>query len=53
MIDSESRPNFRQIKEKFELFCRAPHIYIQVFYILTTVIISLKIMKKNLFYSKQ
>lgn len=30
MIDQESRSNFKQIKEKFELFCRAPHIYIQV-----------------------
>ncbi|CAK5079274.1 unnamed protein product [Meloidogyne enterolobii] len=27
--DPESRPSFRQIKERFEQFCRAPHIYIQ------------------------
>lgn len=27
--DPESRPTFRQIKEKFENFCRAPHLYVQ------------------------
>ena len=29
LIDPESRPTFRQLKAKFETFCRAPHLYIQ------------------------
>ncbi|CAD5205875.1 unnamed protein product [Bursaphelenchus okinawaensis] len=27
--DAESRPTFRQLKEKFESFARAPHLYVQ------------------------
>uniref|UniRef100_A0A915D6W2 receptor protein-tyrosine kinase n=1 Tax=Ditylenchus dipsaci TaxID=166011 RepID=A0A915D6W2_9BILA len=29
LVDPGSRPTFRQIKERLEQFCRAPHIYVQ------------------------
>jgi hypothetical protein len=29
LVQSESRPTFRQLKLKFETFCRAPHLYVQ------------------------
>uniref|UniRef100_A0A183C6L3 receptor protein-tyrosine kinase n=1 Tax=Globodera pallida TaxID=36090 RepID=A0A183C6L3_GLOPA len=29
LVDPDSRPNFLLIKQRFEQFCRAPHIYIQ------------------------
>lgn len=29
LSDPDSRPSFRQIKQRFEQFCRAPHLYVQ------------------------
>src|SRR4051812_18845575 len=29
MFNPESRRSFREIKERFEQFCRAPHLYIR------------------------
>lgn len=30
LVEPESRPTFRKLKLRFETFCRAPHIYVQV-----------------------